>query len=239
VKIDYITDSSNTEVIPWVKYTNLKTGTTRIYTDSGVKENFHVSTNEGLKKMDCMDCHNRPSHNYQTPQNFVDDAITAGTVSKKLPNIKVIAMQALVQDYPTKDSAFNAISGQTNEFYSMMYEELYKNSRTEVDQAIAAIQDGYSRNIFPEMKVKWSAYPLHLGHLETNGCYRCHNDRHKSEDGHVISRNCTLCHHILAQGKPGEMEYSSSFESLEFHHPVEINDAWKEKFCSECHNQLY
>ncbi len=111
--------------------------------------------------------------------------------------------------------------------------------RREIEKAITAIQDGYSRNIFPVMKVKWDQYPLHLGHLETNGCYRCHNDRLVSESGRVVSRDCKLCHSILAQGKPGEMEYASSFEPLDFKHPVDINEEWRVKFCAECHHQLY
>jgi len=89
------------------------------------------------------------------------------------------------------------------------------------------------------MKVKWNVYPLHLGHLETKGCYRCHNDKHKSDTGRIISRDCKLCHNIMAQGRPGEMQFSQSMESLEFQHPVNINDAWKTKLCSECHHQLY
>jgi formate-dependent nitrite reductase cytochrome c552 subunit len=239
VKIEYRTDSANAEIIPWVRYINRKTGETRIYRDTDINSANPGTAGPVIKTMDCIDCHNRPSHNFLTPQNFIDDAITAGAISRKLPNIKVIAMQVLTPDYPSKDSAFTAITSQINEFYTLMYPDLAKTGKTEIKQAITAVQNGYSRNIFPEMKVKWSVYPLHLGHLESNGCYRCHNDRHISDDGHTISRNCNLCHHILAQGKPGEMEYSASFESLDFHHPAEINEAWKVKLCSECHHQLY
>jgi hypothetical protein len=237
VKIEYKTDSAGS--IPWIKYSNLKTGESRIYQEPENKADNLTLSKSQTKTMDCMVCHNRPSHNYLIPQNFIDDAMISGEVPDNLPNFKVIAMQVLNVDYPDKDSAFSAIASQVNEFYSSMYEDLYKNNKTDINKAIAAIQSGYSRNIFPEMNVTWNKYPLHLGHLESNGCYRCHNDKHVSEDGHVISRDCKLCHNILAQGKPGEIEYASSFESLEFRHPVEIHDAWKVKFCSECHHQLY
>ena len=189
--------------------------------------------------MDCMDCHNRPSHNYLPPQSFFDEAVTAGKISRELPDIKIIAMQALNQDYSTRDSAFLAIDSQVRDYYKTLYPEVHESKKEMLGNAIAAIQEGYSRNIFPYMKVKWKSYPVHLGHLESKGCYRCHNDRHKSESGRVISRDCKLCHSILAQGKPGETEYSTTMEPLEFKHPIEINNAWKTKLCSECHSKLF
>lgn len=79
----------------------------------------------------------------------------------------------------------------------------------------------------------------HLGHLESNGCYRCHNDNFKSEKGDVISRDCTLCHLIKAQGTPGNMKYAEGNISLEFKHPIDIKEKWKTKFCAECHLDLY
>jgi hypothetical protein len=237
VHIEYRHNLNDRNDIPWVRYTNKKTGEEIIYTDPEMPlENLQLSE---LRVMDCIDCHNRPSHNYQVPQNFIDEAISAGKISKDLPDIKFLAMEVLREDYPTKDSAFSAIAFQVKDYFEMLYPEMLETHKSSLDEAIAAIQHGYSRNIFPEMKVKWSEYPNHLGHLETNGCYRCHNDRHVSKQNHVISRDCNLCHSILAQGKPGELQYSSSFESLEFEHPVDIGVVWKETFCSDCHFQLY
>jgi hypothetical protein len=48
-----------------------------------------------------------------------------------------------------------------------------------------------------------------------------------------------LCHSINAQGNPGNMEYSSSNQPIEFKHPVDIDDAWRTEACSSCHFQLY
>jgi hypothetical protein len=89
------------------------------------------------------------------------------------------------------------------------------------------------------MKASWKSYPNNLGHMESDGCYRCHNDRHTSESGKVISNDCSLCHEILAQGQNGNMEYSTSFKSLDFKHPVDIGDDWKTNPCSMCHSALY
>lgn len=89
------------------------------------------------------------------------------------------------------------------------------------------------------MKATWDAYPNHIGHMEFNGCFRCHNGSHESEEGKVISRDCNLCHTILAQGSADTYETTSIDKSLDFKHPVDIDEAWKEMACSDCHRYLY
>ena len=90
------------------------------------------------------------------------------------------------------------------------------------------------------MRVKWSAYPNHIGHLEFNGCFRCHNNNHVSDDGRVISMDCNLCHSIVAQGTPGNMQVIQGLdESLEFFHVDDPDGNWKDALCSDCHRDLY
>ncbi len=239
VKIEYKTSSLNKEKIPWVKYTNLKTGVETVFEDSKDKiSNTQLDSLE-IHKMDCIDCHNRPSHNYKIPQSFIDELITAGKIPRTLPDVKIVAMNILNQDYSTTDSAMLAISKQVLEYYGTMYPKLIVSQKKEIDQVISGIQEGYGQNIFPEMGVKWSAHPNHLGHKETIGCDRCHNETHQSSSGKVISRDCNLCHNIVAQGPDSAMQISSSFKPLEFKHPVDIKDEWKTKLCSECHAKLY
>jgi hypothetical protein len=111
--------------------------------------------------------------------------------------------------------------------------------KTSSEHSAQGISEGYSKNFFPFMKVNWAEYPNHLGHLETDGCYRCHNDRHTSTRGAVISRDCNLCHIITAQGTLDNMEISNVANPLEFQHPVNINEVWRDELCSTCHFQLY
>jgi hypothetical protein len=89
------------------------------------------------------------------------------------------------------------------------------------------------------MNASWDAYPTHIGHSEFNGCFRCHNGNHESEDGRIISRDCNLCHSIIAQGDTASFERAYLDESLEFRHPVDIDGAWKEMACTDCHRYLY
>ncbi|MEZ5106312.1 MAG: NapC/NirT family cytochrome c [Draconibacterium sp.] len=239
VKIEYKTISENRQVIPWVRYTNLKTGETSVFTDAEASLSDEQLDSLEVRVMDCLDCHNRPSHNYNAPQNFTDKLMSDGTIPKTLPEIKLIAMMALNQEYPTKDSAFMAIRSQVLEYYESGYPDVLTERMADVEKAINGIQYGYANNIFPEMKVTWKAYPNNIGHMESDGCYRCHNDRHATTTGKVISKDCNLCHNILAQGTPENMQYSNSMEPLEFEHPVDIDQAWKTELCSTCHSALY
>ncbi len=239
VKIEYKTSTSNRQIIPWVKYTNTKTGEVYIYTDSeNPMEETQLDSLE-TRVMDCLDCHNRPSHNYNAPQNFIDEKMSKGLIPTSLPSIKLVAMMALNQEYPTKDSAFLAIETQVNEFYEGGYPDVFENRKADIENAIAEIKDGYANNIFPFMKASWRDYPNNIGHMESDGCFRCHNDRHSTDEGKVISKDCNLCHDILAQGTRESMQYSNSFEPLVFQHPVDIDDAWQTELCSSCHSALY
>ncbi|WP_340113973.1 NapC/NirT family cytochrome c [Maribellus mangrovi] len=239
VKIEYKALDDKRQIIPWVKYTNTKTGEEYVYTDGDNMVSEAKLDSLETRVMDCLDCHNRPSHNYNAPQNFIDQAMAQGKISTDLPAIKLAAMMALYQDYPDKDSAMFAIKTQVNEWFEGSYPEVFETKQPEIEQAIAAIQEGYSNNIFPYMKASWKAYPNNIGHMESDGCYRCHNDRHATEDSRVISKDCKLCHNIIAQGTADSLQYSTDFEALEFKHPVDIAEAWKTEMCSMCHVALY
>lgn len=239
VKIEYKPATFKRDVIAWVKYTNLSTGEETIYKDTENEVDKSVLDTLELRTMDCLDCHNRPSHHYRSPVNFIDDAITAGKISSDIPEIKLTAMGILAYDFPTKDSAFAYIDSEIDSYYESYYPEVFDTNRVAIDAAKNAIKEEYSKNIFPLMKVKWSEYPNYMGHLENNGCYRCHNGSFQSEEKRFISRDCNLCHLIKAQGVPGNMSYANEVESLEFEHPIDIDDEWRTTLCAECHSALY
>ncbi|MDT8393340.1 MAG: NapC/NirT family cytochrome c [Bacteroidales bacterium] len=240
VRIEYMASpDSHRDTIPWVKMTNLKTGEETIFEDP---DYFGLADKmEGMENriMDCMDCHNRPSHDYQTPVRFINDAITAGRIPRELPDIKSLAMEVINNDFPTLDSAFSYIEAEVLMYYEYMHEDIFENDMPLIKKAISAIQSAFSKNIFPYMGVSWTAYPNHIGHLEFNGCFRCHNDRHVSESGKIISMDCNLCHTIIAQGAVDTLQMTDMYQSLEFVHPNDPNEAWKREACSACHKELY
>jgi hypothetical protein len=239
VKIEYAVTSKDRELLPWIRYTNTRTGEVHVYEDSNNKLTQDRLDSLEVRVMDCMDCHNRPSHDYRSPLRFINDAITAGIVPHELPDIKYLAMDILGKDYPSTDSALYHIENDIDSYYQTMYEELFGSNRELIKTAVAGIQSEYLKNIFPEMKVRYDAYHNNIGHLEFMGCFRCHDDRHMTPEGRVITKDCNLCHTIISQGIPDSLQAGSLFSPLEFNHPNDPNQAWKEKLCIECHKDLY
>ncbi len=239
VNIDYLSESDKREKITYVKYTNKTTGEVTIYRNSETPVSDSLVNASVLRTMDCIDCHNRPSHNYNSPTVYFNKAMITGEVSKDIPFIKKVAMGVLRETFSTIDTAMLKIEAGITDYYKTGYPDYYAKNKDLISSSVASIEKGYSQNTFPKMKVAYDLYPEHIGHLETNGCFRCHNGIFKADNGRVITKDCNLCHTIVGQGNPGKMEYTNIRENLEFRHPVDIGTAWKEANCSECHLYLY
>ena len=125
-----------------------------------------------------------------------------------------------------KGMLFETAPVSITKFYKTDYSEYYDKNRNLIDSSVASVQKAFNQNTFPAMKVTYDHYPEHIGHLESDGCFRCHNGSFKSEDGKTITRDCNQCHTILGQGTPDSMQYTSIRENLEFRHPVDIGTAW-------------
>ncbi|NVO09401.1 MAG: NapC/NirT family cytochrome c [Bacteroidales bacterium] len=240
VKIDYISTEDNREEIPWVRYTNLLTGQVTIFKDTTAKfDDSHIEK-LNIRGMDCIDCHNRPSHHYATPAEFIDYSMTTGAISKDLHFIKKATMKALVEPLKhTTDSTLIQIDSLINSYYKENKPWIYASKQTEIKKSIEEVKNQFCKNVFPEMKASWDVYPDHIGHKTYNGCFRCHNDTHISENGKTISKDCNLCHTIVLQGKAGQESYAPLNNSLEFVHPKDIGNEWKTSLCTVCHRNLY
>ncbi|MFA5974100.1 MAG: NapC/NirT family cytochrome c [Lentimicrobiaceae bacterium] len=238
-RIEYIAGTKDRESIPWVKLTDLKTGKVKIFMDEENPIDKKAMDSLEHRTMDCMDCHNRPSHDYLSAPKFIDDALVSGLIPKDIPYIKMAAMEALKVSYNTKDSAHIEIKNAVLTYYKDEHPEVYAKNSQRINKAIPAMIGEYDKNVFPFMKVEASKYLDHIGHLESDGCFRCHSDTHKTATGETISRNCDLCHTILAQGPTGNVKTIPLGSTMEFIHPVEIRGKWKTAFCSECHKVLY
>ncbi len=240
VRVEYIATDEKRQEIPWVRLINLKTGDSLVFQDEENPIDEELLKTAEIRAMDCMDCHNRPSHQYKPPAFFINEAITAGDIPQELPEIKAQAVDVCDQakDLNSTEEAMRFIDSTITAYYQENYEEIAEQNPQLIKQAVQGVQKYFSKNIFPEMKVNWSAYPNNIGHLEFDGCFRCHNDRHKTDDGQVISKDCNLCHSINAQGPANEMQVARVGEALEFRHPEDIGDDWKEVLCTECHTGL-
>ena len=196
-RIEYVSTDGRRQVIPSVTYTQ-DDGKKVEYVSDEVKATPAELARAERRKMDCVDCHNRPTHAFEMPERAVDQAITAGRIDRQLPYIKKQAVAALRVEYPDRATASAKIPQAIDDFYKAKYPDTYQGKRPIVETAAQQVTAIYLRNIFPEMKITWGTHPNNIGHDDFLGCFRCHDGKHKAADGRVINDDCSACHQILA-----------------------------------------
>lgn len=196
-RLDYIATDGKRQTIPQVTYTDAK-GNQTIYNSKDAKATPEQLAKGEHRAMDCVDCHNRPTHTFQLPARALDDAMATGDISPSLPFLKQQALAALKKDYPEGGAGERQIAAALRRFYSTKYPQIYAQERARIDHSIAAVQAIYSRNVFPEMKVTWGTYVNNLGHMDSPGCFRCHDGSHTSAAGKTIPNDCDTCHELKA-----------------------------------------
>jgi hypothetical protein len=190
-RVEYIATDDKRQVIPWVRVTD-RLGGVREYQVDGAKPE-DLARGE-RRTMDCMDCHNRPSHTFDpSAEKAVDRRLASGEMPR-LPFVRREALAAVKEKYASEEAAMTAISQRLTEFYRTKYPDIYAKAKQDVDRAISAVQRAYSRNIFPKMNITWGTYINNIGHNDFPGCFRCHDDLHKTKDGKAIGQDCELCH---------------------------------------------
>ncbi len=196
-RIEYVSTDGRRQVIPLVTYID-DAGKKVEYVSTDVTLTTEQLANAERRKMDCMDCHNRPTHAFDMPDRAVDKAMRDGRISTKLPFVKREAVAALKATYPDRATASQKIPAALGDFYRTKYPTVFQNERPAVEMAGEKVKEIYMRNIFPEMGVTWGSHPNNIGHEDFLGCFRCHDGKHKSSDGKVITDDCEACHQVLA-----------------------------------------
>jgi len=179
--------------------------------DNGQEIHFYKTSDAGkqdtgqqgtVRKMDCMDCHNRPTHVFRSADEALDEKLVTGIIPRELPYIKRQALKTITAHYDSVDKALPEISRGLKEWYLTNYPDLISHDRSLLDKAIAGVQQAYAENVFPEMNIGWDTYADFIGHKNGTGCFRCHDGQHSSENGQTISNDCESCHIILAENEP-------------------------------------
>ena len=232
-EISYIAADDRREIIPWVRVVDPEGQLTEYMSTEQPLSSEQIATGE-IRRMDCVDCHNRPSHVFRPPDRAVELAFESGRIDRSLPYLKREAIRLLDQPYASEAEAQAAILKGLAAFYHIQFPELSREKAVAIQQATQALQQIYAANLFPEMKVSWRVYPNHIGHLNAEGCFRCHDGLHKSREGKVITNDCNACHTILAQGPPEEVAHAV-LQAQPFRHPVDVGMDVTEFKCSQCH----
>jgi nitrate/TMAO reductase-like tetraheme cytochrome c subunit len=200
ITIRYGSDETR-QNIRWVDYQNRSAGRTTLYLGPDTKP--EAVSQAAARVMDCMDCHNRPTHTYQLPDRAIDQALDAGQISSSLPFVKKMGLEILKQEYSSQAAAAAKIPAALAQYYQHDYPDISSRQGADIAQAGQTLVAIYSRNVFPAMKVTWGLYPNNVGHTDFPGCFRCHDSQHSSADGsRSIPQDCGTCHNLLAMDEP-------------------------------------
>lgn len=207
VDIRYAAADGKRQNIPWVEYRNRNTSETRTFIADGSTE--QSVANLPRYRMECVDCHNRPTHTFELPERAVDRALALGQISPALPFIKKKAVELLKVNYASNEEAGRLIPAELVRFYQQSDPTIASQRSGDVSQAGAQLAAIYNRNVFPDLKVTWGTYPNNLGHTDFPGCFRCHDGSHTTADKKMtITQDCNTCHEPVAieEASPGVLK---------------------------------
>ncbi|HUC30071.1 MAG TPA: NapC/NirT family cytochrome c [Candidatus Acidoferrum sp.] len=230
-KIDYVAADEKRQTIPYVHVEDLSGRITEYYAKDSTLSKDQIAK-ASRHHMDCVDCHNRPTHIYVSPDQSVDQSLLARRLDVSLPFIKQQAVTVLTGTYPTTDAAIQGIASGLQGFYESKYPDVAKTKQLEIRNAVAEVQQIFKRTTFPEMKLNWQTHPNNLGHYYFSGCFRCHDGQHVSADGRVISKDCNQCHTLVSESE-GDTNLAATAIPM-FQHPVDLGDLTQVN-CSDCH----
>ncbi len=195
--IEYIATDKGRQQIPWVKKWN-NDGSTTEYVSSDAK-----GAVQGERRvMDCIDCHNRAAHPFQTPEDVLNHAMADGAISPSLPFVHKKGLELIKAEYSSEAEAAAKIPAQLEAYYRSEYPQVMATNAALVRQASQNLFGIYRQNVFPEMKTTWGTHPNNIGHNAYPGCFRCHDGSHNATNGKSITQDCATCHNLLAVDEP-------------------------------------
>jgi len=234
----YSPDSLNQE-IPYVRVVN-DDGTFTEYIDieSGI-EPSSIDTNQ-LKQMDCITCHNRVTHEFMPPTDSVDLAMSRGLIDPSIPLIHSKAIQVLSASYGSRAEAMTAIASIEDDYRRNLFDYYSMNGR-KIQAAVTELQAIYDRTVFQEQKIDWTTHPNNIGHINSPGCFRCHDGKHLDANQQAVRLECNVCHSIpivsAAEDFVTNIEISHGLEPESHFNAnwIAMHNQALDSTCSNCH----
>ncbi len=227
------------QIIPYVRVEN-EDGTITEYVD--VESNFDPTAviEAELYTMDCITCHNRTSHEINQPDDAVNEFIGRGEISVEIPEIRKKSVEVLTVGYATQEEALAAIDG-LRAYYQQIYPDYTADNPEAINKAIQVLQKYYQDSVFTDQKMDWNTHPDNAQHLDSPGCFRCHDGKHLTQQGEAVRLECNLCHSVpvVTSGKAivADIQISRGVEP-ESHKSSNWISLHRESFdqtCKSCH----
>ena len=238
-KVEYYSTDSLNQNIPYVRVYN-NDGTTTEYVDATSSLDASNINESQLKVVDCITCHNRITHDFRPPADSVDSAMARGLISPTIPEIRIKGIETLSASYSSEAEAMAGIS-ELETFYQTSFSDFYASNAELITSAITALQDIYNLTNFNDQKIDWTTHPSNLGHINSPGCFRCHDGKHLDAQQQAIRLECNLCHSIpvvaTQQDFVTRIEISRGPEPSLHLNPnwISLHNSAIDTTCSNCH----
>jgi hypothetical protein len=211
-RIRFVSSDESREEIVWVELTTAD-GETRVYTRDG-DELPPQDTRDAARIMDCIDCHNRPTHTFHPPSKAMDWIIDTHPDLVDLPFYKRQAVAAIKGEYDSHAAGMAAVQTIVADFYATEYPELAAGDPELVARGAEWAAQAYGKIVFPAMDTNWETHPNNIGHDDFPGCMRCHDDEMSTSDGeHTIPMDCETCHIFLVEDSPDYPDFAYALEA--------------------------
>jgi hypothetical protein len=236
-RVEYYPVDELDQEIPYVRVYN-EDGTTTEYID--IESGFDAASMDEsqLVAMDCVTCHNRITHEFSFPEESINVAMARGQISPEIPEIHKRAVVTLSFEYDSRQAAFDALDGLENYYKNTDY---YPGHEAQVSSAIQTLKDIYDRTAFHEQEIDWTTYPNNLGHVNSPGCFRCHDGKHLDDQQQAIRLECNVCHSIPVVSGPDDfvtnIEISRGTEPESHLNPnwISLHNQAFGPSCAACH----
>ncbi len=160
----------------------------------------------GERTMDCVDCHNRPTHVFDgSPKAAIDRALATGLLSVKVPFVAQMGAELLARSTVPRQGTEAFFRRELTESYHRAHPEIAVTG-VDLDASAKGLANLYLLNVYPAMKLGWGTYRSNLSHQGDGnvGCFRCHDGTHvaKASDGtnKTLGQACDSCHEPIATG---------------------------------------
>ncbi len=172
-------------------------GSTDEFIKQEIVESMGDTEHQEWRVMDCIDCHNRPTHIYDLPEERVDFGLLSKKINPLIAGIREDSLAVLTKDYATREQAEEQIGRDLLALQKSRDAKQAAIHAEDITKAGEFLLESYLGNVWPETGVVWGTYKKHLGHQNADegyGCWRCHDDEHENTKGETISQDCSLCH---------------------------------------------
>jgi mono/diheme cytochrome c family protein len=181
------------------------------------------------------------THEFVNPEDSVEDAMSRGVIDPAIPSIRHLAVSVLSTQYATRDDAVKVIAA-LEDTYKRDFPDYYSQNTEKIQSAIAEVQSIYDRTVFLDQKVDWTTHPNNLGHIDSPGCFRCHDGKHLNDKDEAVRLECNLCHSIPVASDAKDLVTTIEINSGGIEPDSHLNSNWislhnssLDQTCVQCH----